>query len=125
MAGVVIAGGGQAGVQAAAALRQAGYEGPVTLVGEEPGLPYQRPPLSKAFLTGDVEPAGLRLRPANFFAAKKIDVLPEERVTGIDRRARRVALRSGGALDYDHLILGTGSRHRRLAVPGADLDGVV
>lgn len=123
-AGIVILGAGQGGLQVATSLRDDGYRGPIRLVGEEPGLPYQRPPLSKAYLAGKVHAGGLDLRTADFFREREIGLLAPERALGIDRSARTVALASGGALPYDHLVLATGSRNRLLTVPGAGLDGV-
>ncbi len=121
---VVVAGTGQGGFQLAASLRQEGFDGRIVLVGDEPGIPYQRPPLSKAFLMGTSSAADLTLRPEAFYRDNAIEVVPETRVTAIDRAARRVSLSSGGSLDYDHLVLATGSRNRPLPVEGADLDGV-
>jgi 3-phenylpropionate/trans-cinnamate dioxygenase ferredoxin reductase subunit len=123
--GVVIIGTGQAGFQAASSLRQAGFEGTVTLVGEEAELPYQRPPLSKAFLKGEGEPSEVHLRPGTFFEAKDITHVAGDRAEGIDREARTVELASGRTLEYDHLVLATGARPRKLPVPGCDLDGVL
>jgi 3-phenylpropionate/trans-cinnamate dioxygenase ferredoxin reductase component len=122
---VVIVGTGQAGFQAAASLRQAGYEGEVTLVGEEPGLPYQRPPLSKTFLKGDGDAGEVHLRPETFFASKEIGLVAGDRAVRVDREARQVELASGRGLPYDALVLATGSRPRSLPVGGADLDGVL
>jgi 3-phenylpropionate/trans-cinnamate dioxygenase ferredoxin reductase component len=122
---VVIVGTGQAGFQAAASLRQAGYEGQVTLVGEEPGLPYQRPPLSKTFLKGDGDAGEVHLRPETFFASKEIGPVAGDRAVRVDREARQVELASGRGLPYDALVLATGSRPRSLPVGGSDLDGVL
>ena len=124
-AGVVIVGGGQAGFQVAASLRDEGYPGAITLIGEEPGLPYQRPPLSKAFLAGKALPGQVELRPAAFYTDQRITVVASERVTGIDRSARRVTLASGTSQSYEHLVLATGSRARMPAIPGSGLAGVV
>lgn len=121
---VVIVGAGQAGFQAAASLREEGYEGPVTLVGAEPGLPYQRPPLSKGFLTGKTAGPQLALRPQAFFAAGRIELLAGERVEAIDRAAREVRLASGSVLAYGHLVLATGALPRMPAIPGTALEGV-
>ncbi|MBV8850892.1 MAG: FAD-dependent oxidoreductase [Methylobacteriaceae bacterium] len=121
---VVIAGAGQAGFQTAASLRQDGYDGRITLVGDEPGLPYQRPPLSKAYLMGKTSAEALCFRPEKFFADNKIEVVAPTRVTAIDRTNRRVALASGGALEYDHLVLALGAHNRTLPIPGADFEGV-
>lgn len=122
MAGIVIVGAGQAGYQVAASLREAGYAGPINLFEAETGLPYQRPPLSKECLKGaEVE---LAFRPAAFYAQQAIALHAGCAVTGIDRAARRVTLSDGGALPYDHLVLATGTRARRLDVPGRDAEGV-
>src|SRR3712207_2980287 len=125
MPSVVIVGTGQAGFQAAASLRQAGYEGRVTLVGEEIEPPYQRPPLSKAFLKGADDASAVHLRPETFFASKEIDLTTGDRAVRLDREARQVELESGRELPYDALVLATGSRPRPLPVPGADLDNVL
>ncbi|MFC3225709.1 NAD(P)/FAD-dependent oxidoreductase [Marinibaculum pumilum] len=117
---IVIVGAGQAGLQTAASLRQFGYEGRIRLVGEEKGLPYQRPPLSKAFLKADSDPESLALRNRDFFEKQKIELLDGERVASIDRQAGAVELASGGRLDYDRLVLATGARNRALPVPGGD-----
>ncbi|NNM71378.1 NAD(P)/FAD-dependent oxidoreductase [Enterovirga aerilata] len=125
MSGIVIAGAGQAGFQAAASLRDNGYAGPVVLLGDEPELPYQRPPLSKAYLDGKADDEMLRLRPQSFFDEHRIEYHPGESLVRIRRAERQVELSSGRRLAYDHLVLATGSRNRVLPVPGADLDGVV
>jgi 3-phenylpropionate/trans-cinnamate dioxygenase ferredoxin reductase component len=125
MTSVVIVGTGQAGFQAASSLRQGGFEGDVTLVGEEPQLPYQRPPLSKAFLKGEGDPGEVHLRPETFFGSKDIGLVSGDRAERVDREARTFELASGRVLAYDHLVLATGSRPRPLPVPGSDLDGVL
>jgi 3-phenylpropionate/trans-cinnamate dioxygenase ferredoxin reductase component len=122
---IVIVGAGHAGVQVAASLREEGYKGMVTLLSAEPHLPYQRPPLSKAFLKGAMEADGLPLRAPQFYQDKGVDLLLGERAVQIDRPARRVALASGRSLDYGHLVLATGARQRPLDAPGIDLDGVL
>jgi 3-phenylpropionate/trans-cinnamate dioxygenase ferredoxin reductase subunit len=122
--GVVIVGTGQGGFQLAASLRESGFAAPITLVGDEPGLPYQRPPLSKGFLQAKVDETGLLLRPPAFYERIGARVLGGTRVQGIDRVARQVRLSNGEALSYDHLVLATGAAARTLAVPGADLQGV-
>lgn len=122
--GVVIVGTGQGGFQLAASLRESGFSDPVTLVGDEPGLPYQRPPLSKAFLQGKVDETGLLLRPPPFYERIDARVIGGMRVEHIDRAARCVRLTSGMVLPYDHLVLATGATARTLAVPGSDLSGV-
>jgi 3-phenylpropionate/trans-cinnamate dioxygenase ferredoxin reductase subunit len=121
---VVIVGAGHAGGTAAALLRQYGFSGPITLVGEEPIAPYQRPPLSKAWLKGEADAEALMLKPHAFYAEHAIDLRLGVRATAIDRAAGRVTLESGESLAYDALILATGARARRLSLPGVDLDGV-
>jgi 3-phenylpropionate/trans-cinnamate dioxygenase ferredoxin reductase subunit len=121
---IVVVGGGQAGSAAAARLRALGHQGPLTLIGAEPVPPYQRPPLSKAYLTGEMEEERLYLRPASFYADQGIDLLTGVRVAGIDRAAQ-VVDPGGWALPYDALILATGAAPRRLpAAIGGDLAGV-
>ncbi len=124
MNGIVVVGTGQAGFQLGASLRENGYAGPVTLVGDEPGLPYGRPPLSKAYMLGKTDAAGLSLRPEAYFAEHRLSVRGGERAAAIDRAGRRLLLASGETLPYDHLVLAAGARNRPLPVPGADLPGV-
>lgn len=123
-AGIVVVGAGQAGFQLAASLREGGYREPITLVGDETALPYQRPPLSKAYLAGKTDREGLFLRQPGFFAEHAIIHRPGIRAVAIDRAARRLHLSDGDSLAYDHLVLATGARNRPLPVPGADLGGV-
>lgn len=113
-ASVVILGAGQAGFQAATSLRDFGFDGRVTLIGEEPEFPYERPPLTKAYLLGETDRSSLQLRPLNHYQTRDIDLLLGETVTEIDRQSRSVRLRSGGSLSYDHLIFATGARNRHL-----------
>jgi 3-phenylpropionate/trans-cinnamate dioxygenase ferredoxin reductase subunit len=122
--GVVIVGAGQGGFQTALSLRQEGYAGPVTLIGDEPGLPYQRPPLSKAYLK-DGDAARLALRQAAFYADEGIQLITGRRVTLIDRDGRAVELDDGRRIGWDRLVLAVGACNRRLPLPGAELDGVV
>lgn len=117
---VVIVGAGHAGGSAAAFLRQFGFEGQITLVGEEPLAPYQRPPLSKAWLKGEADGESLLLRPENFYAEERIDLRLGVRAGRIDRGARGIVLEDGERLAFDALILATGSTARKLPVPGAD-----
>jgi len=124
-AGTVIIGGGQAGYQTAASLREAGYQEPVIILGEERELPYQRPPLSKAYLTGDTTAERLYFRPANYYEKHSIDLRCGERVSAIDRAGKRVTLASGSSLPYDHLVLATGAHNRKLPVHGAEHEGVL
>ncbi len=123
-AGIVVAGAGQAGFQLAASLREGGFREPIALVGDETALPYQRPPLSKAYLAGKTDQAGLFLRQPGFFVEHAIAHRPGIRAVAIDRVERRLRLSDGDSLAYDHLVLATGARNRPLPVPGADLAGV-
>ncbi len=122
--GVVVVGAGQAGFQVAASLREAGWQAPITLIGEEDALPYQRPPLSKAYLAGKTDRDGLWLRPPAYLEEHRIALRRGVRAVAIDRTERRVHLTDGGVCAYDHLVLATGSRNRALPVPGADLSRV-
>jgi 3-phenylpropionate/trans-cinnamate dioxygenase ferredoxin reductase subunit len=121
---VVIVGGGQAGAQAAQTLRQQGFAGAITLLAAEPHPPYQRPPLSKKYLAGELERERLWLRPQAFYADKGIELALGRAAVEIDVETQRVRLEDGGSLDYDRLLLATGSRARTLAVPGAATPGV-
>ena len=123
-AGVVIAGAGQAGFQTAVSLRMEGYEDAVRLIGEEPWLPYQRPPLSKAFMAGKQEIEATTLRPETYYRDHRVDLLTGERVVAIEQASRCVVLESGSRIPYDALVLATGARNRLLPIPGAGLDGV-
>lgn len=120
---IVIVGAGQAGYQVAASLRQEGFDGAITLVGDEPGVPYQRPPLSKAYLLGKVGVAALRFRPPEYFDEHRIARI-QGSVAAIDRDHRQLVLTSGEKLSYEHLVLATGARNRVPSVPGMELDGV-
>ncbi|HET8996227.1 MAG TPA: FAD-dependent oxidoreductase [Acetobacteraceae bacterium] len=122
---IVIVGAGHAGGAVAANLRQFGWRGPITLIGEEPLPPYQRPPLSKAWLKREADAASLLLRPAAFYASNDIALRLEQRVTGIDRTARQVRLATGSLVPYDRLVLALGSVVRPLAVSGTELRGVL
>ncbi|MCC5794742.1 MAG: FAD-dependent oxidoreductase [Chromatiales bacterium] len=121
---IAIAGAGHAAGQLIASLRQGGFDGRIVLAGEEPWLPYQRPPLSKKFLSGELALDRLLLRHQAWYADHRVDLHLETRVTGIDRAARRIFLDGGKTVDYSSLVLATGSRVRRLALPGAELDGI-
>ena len=122
---VAIVGTGQAGFQTAASLRQEGYAGRIVLIGDEPVPPYQRPPLSKAYLARESGLDELWLRPESFYTQHQIDVVAGETVTAIDRVDRRLRLASGGELPWEYLVLATGARCRPLPMPGAELDGVL
>jgi 3-phenylpropionate/trans-cinnamate dioxygenase ferredoxin reductase subunit len=121
---IVIVGAGQAAVQAVDTLRRRGFTGKLTLIGAEPWLPYQRPPLSKKYLAGALERERLLIRPAHFFADHGITTHLGRRVADIAPRARHVRLDDGLVVPYDALLLATGSRPRRLPVPGGELEGV-
>lgn len=121
---IVIVGAGHAGVQAAASLRDEGFDGGIRLIDAGRELPYQRPPLSKAYLRGEATAESLVLRGEAFYRDKAIDLALGESVLSIDRANRRLALASGRSCAYDALILATGARARPLTVPGAGLDGV-
>jgi 3-phenylpropionate/trans-cinnamate dioxygenase ferredoxin reductase subunit len=123
---IVVVGAGQAGAALVARLRARGHEGPITLVGDEPVPPYQRPPLSKGYLKGELGRERLFLRPPSFYAAEGIELVTGVRAAGIDRSARSVALDDGRALGYDLLALTTGAVPRRLpAAIGGELPGVL
>lgn len=113
-------GGGHAAGQAVARMRQNGYEGDLLLIGDEPFVPYQRPPLSKQYLAGDLPLERVVLRPEQFYADNGIRLRRSERVESIDPALKRVCLSSGEAISYDKLLLATGGRARRLALPGAE-----
>ena len=117
---IVIVGAGHAGGCAAAALRTAGFKGPVTLIGSERYLPYERPPLSKELLAGAIPHEKTFLRPAAFYEDAQIALRLGETVAAIDRQAQRLELEAGGNLAYDALLLTTGARARRLPLPGGD-----
>ncbi|MCM3516151.1 FAD-dependent oxidoreductase [Nocardioides sp. P86] len=116
-------GASHAGAQLAASLRQGGWKGEIVLVGDEGTQPYQRPPMSKAYLAGKNTLDQLAIRSAAFYAKQEITLL-DDTVQAVDRTDGRVTLSRGGSLAYDELALCTGARVRRLAAPGADLCGV-
>ena len=116
---IVIVGSGHAGVELAVALRQHGHAGPVTIVGDEPDLPYQRPPLSKEFLKSSTD-GGLPLKGETLYAAKDIALRLGRRAAEIDRQNRELVLAGGDRLPYDHLALATGARNRIPPIPGLD-----
>jgi len=120
---VVIAGAGHAGFQLAASLRQHGYGGRVCLINDEAHLPYQRPPLSKAYLKGEGRPDSLMFRPDKFYRDQTIELIGD-RAVSIDRAAHKLLLASGTSLDYGHLVLATGARNRLLDIPNANLADV-
>jgi 3-phenylpropionate/trans-cinnamate dioxygenase ferredoxin reductase component len=121
---IVIIGAGQSGAQAVATLRSEGFSGAITMVGDEPYRPYQRPPLSKAYLMGTMERDRLFLKPDAFYRDANCEMILGVAATKIDRATRAVYLANGDALPYDKLLLATGSRVRKIRCPGADLPGV-
>ncbi|MGB3809511.1 MAG: FAD-dependent oxidoreductase [Parvibaculum sp.] len=122
--GVVIIGAGQAGAQAVVSLRAEGYEGPIRLIGDEAEPPYQRPPLSKKFLAGEIGFDRVELKPAEFYAGAHCELLLGTRAVEINRAEHYVKTSDGRAVPYDKLLIATGSRVREINVPGFDLDGV-
>lgn len=122
--GTLIIGGGQAGLSAAAELRKRKYDAPVTLLCGEDVIPYQRPPLSKAYLSGETPLDRLWLKPDGFFEKADITVRTGARAKAIDRSAGQVLTDDGERIGYDDLILATGGAARRLPIPGAELEGV-
>ena len=122
--GVVIIGAGHGGVQAAASLREEGYDGRILLIGDEAELPYHKPPLSKTFIK-DAAAKPQILRADAFYSGASIDLLLGEIVASLDPAAKRLKLASGGSLAFDHAILATGSRPRLLPIEGGPLAGVL
>lgn len=121
---VLIVGAGHSGAQAAIALRQRGFTGSIGLVGDEPELPYERPPLSKDYLAGDKPFERLLIRPASFWSERAITLRLGERVSAVDPERHRVTLRDGRRIDYGKLVWATGGAPRRLSCQGHDLAGV-
>jgi 3-phenylpropionate/trans-cinnamate dioxygenase ferredoxin reductase component len=120
---VIIIGAGHAGFQLAASLRQSGFAERIALLNDEGHLPYQRPPLSKAYLKGTGGPDSLMFRPDKFYRDQNVDLIVDHAIS-IDRQARKVALASGTSLDYGHLVFATGARNRLLDIPNANLEAV-
>src|SRR6185437_10601446 len=121
---LVIVGASYAGVQLAASARELGFDGRIVLLGDEADAPYQRPPLSKGFLTGSYAESRLPLRSQAFFDEERIEWMPSTRATYIDREQREIELQDGSRIAYHHLALTTGARVRKLDCPGAALDAV-
>ena len=120
---LAIVGASLAGAKAAEAARESGYDGRIVLIGDEAAAPYERPPLSKAVLRGEAEPASTRVHPDGFYEEHDVEFVTD-RVVAIDSASRRVELSDGDTLPFDAAILATGAEPRRLAVPGGELDGV-
>jgi 3-phenylpropionate/trans-cinnamate dioxygenase ferredoxin reductase subunit len=121
---VLIVGAGHGGAQAAIALRQAKYAGSIAIIGDEPEIPYERPPLSKDYLAGDKPFERILIRPAAFWTERGVAMLTGRRVTGVDAEAHAVTTEDGATIGYRHLIWATGGAPRRLVCAGHDLAGV-
>ncbi|MDH3547627.1 MAG: FAD-dependent oxidoreductase, partial [Gammaproteobacteria bacterium] len=121
---VVIAGAGHAAGQVVATLKQKQYPGRIVLLGDEPYLPYQRPPLSKKYLAGELPAERLHFKPKSFYDDPRIDTRLSTRITGIDRDSHSVLTAEGDAVKYDKLVLALGSRVRTIPVAGSELEGV-
>lgn len=121
---VIIAGAGHAAGQTIATLKKQKFAGEIVLIGDEPYLPYQRPPLSKKFLSGDLSAERLHVKPESFYNDPKIEVRLETPIVAIDRDSKTLRTVHGDSVSYDKLVLALGSRVRRLSIDGADLDGV-
>lgn len=121
---VVVVGAGQAGGQLVTSLRSDGFDGQLILLGEEGYSPYQRPPLSKKFLAGEVELERVLFKPAEFYEKSEVDLRLNTQVTAINRAEHSLSLADGSQLNYDKLALAIGSRVRTLDIPGADLEGI-
>ena len=121
---IVIIGAGQAGAQAVATLRAEGFTGTITMIGDEPFLPYQRPPLSKAYLQGKFERERLFLKPESFYAEAKVEMILGTAAASIDRTKKQVMLTDGRVIAYDKLLLATGTRVRPILVPNANFKAV-
>lgn len=124
MSSIIIIGAGQAAGQAAASLRQEGFEGAITIIGDEAQPPYQRPPLSKAYLSGELPMERVLVRPEKFYADKNVELHTNTRVASIDRAAKSVTTDDGTVFEYEKLLIATGSRPRKLNIPGSDLTGI-
>ncbi len=122
---VVVLGAGHAGGTLVALLRQYGFAGPITMVGDEPIAPYQRPPLSKAWLKGEADEDSLALKPLEFYAENQIDFRPGVSAVSLKRADKSVELSDGSSLSYDILVIATGMRANKLPLPGAELSGVL
>ena len=120
---VIVIGAGQAASQLVASLRTEGFTGAITMIGDEKHLPYQRPPLSKAFLKGEIAADRLFIKPREFYGEANCTLHLGRSATAVDRKARQVTLDDGTRIPYTKLVFATGSRVRKLPIPGADLPG--
>jgi 3-phenylpropionate/trans-cinnamate dioxygenase ferredoxin reductase component len=121
---IVIVGGGVAGGNAAATLREEGFAGPVVIISQEPGVPFGRPPLSKTYLRSEEDLEGWYVRPAGWYAEHGVDLRGGSSVAAVDPAAHTVVLGSGEELRYQKVLMATGGQNRRLGVPGAELSGI-
>src|SRR5258708_375530 len=121
---VVIVGAGLAGGNAAVTLREEGWRGRIVLLGAEPGIPFGRPPLSKTYLRGEEDLSAWHVKPADWYGDHDVELRTGSTVRQVDTALKQLRLESGAAVDYDKLVLCTGGRNRRFAVPGASLPGV-
>jgi 3-phenylpropionate/trans-cinnamate dioxygenase ferredoxin reductase subunit len=121
---IVIVGGGMAGGNAAATLRDEGFGGPIVLISEEPTVPFGRPPLSKTYLRSEEDLAGWYVRPPDWYAEHDVELRNGSTVAAVDAAAHRVVLRSGEELEYEKALIASGGRNRRLGIPGAELPGI-
>ena len=121
---IVIAGAGHAAGQVIASLQQHKFDGQIVLVGDEPYLPYQRPPLSKKFLAGEMPAERLYVKPASFYEDAGVELHLDTTIEALDRKTRHLSVSTGDPIVYDALVLALGSRVRRLPVAGTDLEGV-
>ena len=121
---MVVVGGGKAGGTAAATMREEGFGGPIVIINRDPDIPYGRPPLSKTYLRSEEDLTGWYVKPADWYQANGVELVPESEVTAIDATAHRLALGSGRELEYQKALITTGGRNRRLRIPGAELPGI-
>ncbi len=124
MAGVVIIGAGQAGYKCSSDLRDAGYEKSIIIIGDESHYPYQRPPLSKAYMLGEMDAERLKFRSDDFYGDHNIELRRKVSALSIDRAEKKLQLSTGEALGYEQLVICSGARLRKVNVPGAELEGV-
>ena len=124
MSAMVIVGAGQGAGQAAASFRQEGYEGEIIILGDEAFPPYQRPPLSKQYLSGELPLERVFVRPEKFYVDRNIDLRTNTRVAKIDTSGKTVTTADGDTIAYEKLMIATGSRPRKLSIQGSDLPGI-
>src|SRR6058998_1049895 len=120
---MVIVGDGMTGGVAAKTLRDAGFDGRIVMIGDDPGVPFGRPPLSKTYLRGEEDLSGWLVKPAQWFEKNDVELVRATAVS-LDTRERRIELHTGEVIPYGRLLIATGGRNRRLPIPGADLAGV-